>query len=144
MTYRPRRCLTAWLGLVAMCLVVLAPTISHVLRASRVIAVPVCTVDGGELAHRLVMAAVPMMTVAMHGSDSMGGMSGAHHSDSSPMDDCGYCDLLHHAPSMPGVPPAQPALILLLFAVLMLPALARFTPFGAFPSGQPRAPPRVS
>jgi hypothetical protein len=85
---------------------------------------------------------------AMHMGMDMGGgehgMPGHHDSGSQPMDDCGYCDLFNHAPAMPTVPPAPAAPLLLLFAVFVLPALTRFTPLGAFPSGRPRAPPAIS
>lgn len=135
MSYRARCRLTAWLGLIAMCLVAFAPTLSHFVRASRAIAVPVCTVQGEDAAHRIVLAAGPM-SMSMSGHPDSG--------SSLPMDDCGYCDLLNHAPAMAGVPPAPAAPLLLLFAVFVLPALTRHTPLGAFPSGRPRAPPIFS
>jgi hypothetical protein len=173
MTHRSSRLLTAWLGLIAMCLVALAPTVSHLLRSSRLIAMPVCTVDGAGQEQRLVLPGGQMMAgmpgmhhststsltpmsiapsvlgvqgvlSAMQSRDAGNAAGGGHHTGSQPMDDCGYCDLLNHAPAMPVVAPAAPSLILLLFGALVLPALTRFTPFGAFPSGRPRGPPRVS
>jgi hypothetical protein len=168
MTHRARRHLTAWLGLIAMCLVAFAPTVSHFARAARTIVVPVCTVDGAQGEYRVNMFGSPMpamsamraaaMTVmAMNGMGDMGDTHAMHHGSgadhdmgghsadgSQPMDDCGYCDLLNHAPAMVTIPPAPLAPVLLLFAGFVLPALTRFTPFGAFPSGRPRGPPAVS
>lgn len=155
MTYRVRRKLTAWLGLIAMCLVAFAPTISHFVRAERVVAVPICTADGAGVAHRLMllpgsmpgissMAGLAVMTIGTTGAEDMHGMHGHQAPGSQPMDDCGYCDLLNHAPAMPTLPPAPLAPLLLLFSIFVLPALTRFTPLGAFPSGRPRAPPAIS
>jgi hypothetical protein len=164
MTYSARRQFTAWLGLIAMCLVAFAPTLSHLVRASRVVEVPVCTVDGAGQAHRMVLldayvpgtssaAALSVMAASalgakdllgMHRGGSAHGMHGHQDTGSQPMDDCGYCDLLNHAPAMPAVPPAPIASLLLLFSLFVLPALTRFTPFGAFPSGRPRGPPVIS
>jgi hypothetical protein len=170
MTCRVRRRFIAWLGLLAMSLVVFAPTVSHFVRASRMVAVPVCIAEGAEGEHGIVPwagGAVPrvqaMATPALavnafmalmgvhdmhmmdHGSGAPHGMAGHGGSGSAPpMDDCGYCDLFHHIPAMPTVPPAPVAAVLLLFVAFVLPALARHTPLGAFPSGRPRAPPAIS
>lgn len=126
MNHRVRRQLTAWLGLIAMCLVAFAPTASHFARAAHTVTVAVCTIDGEQTIH----LAPDMGGQADHGA--------------RPMDDCGYCDLLHHAPAMPMVPPAPVAALFLLFTIFVLPALTRFTPLGAFASGRPRGPPAVS
>lgn len=152
-----RRQLTAWLGLLAMCLIAFAPTASHFVRAARTFVLPVCTVDGqGE--HTVSLFAVDARSdgaaaTAMNGMKDMPGMrhgaagggSGGHADHrSGPMDDCGYCDLFNHAPAIFMVPPAPLAPLLLLFGTLVLPVLTRYTPFGAFPSGRPRAPPAIS
>jgi hypothetical protein len=177
MTYHARRHLTAWLGLIAMCLVAFAPTVSHFVRAARTVMVPVCTADGAQTVRRvsLVAGAMPAMSAtamavlaasaaamkadtgevddtgtvdgmpSMHHGPSAGHAMGGHADHGSqPMDDCGYCDLLNHAPAVPMVPPAPAAALLLLFVVFVLPALRRYTPLGAFPSGRPRAPPAIS
>lgn len=125
--------MTAWLGLIAMCLVAFAPTVSHFVRAARTVVVPVCTAD-----HHAPSAGHAM---GSHADPAMGG-----HADhgSQPMDDCGYCDLLNHVPAVAMVPPAPAAALSLLFVVFVLPALRRYTPLGAFPSGRPRAPPAIS
>ncbi|OZI24007.1 hypothetical protein CAL26_07200 [Bordetella genomosp. 9] len=93
------------------------------------------------------MAAVMTMDdmPSMHHAPSAGHGAGGHADhESQPMDDCGYCDLLNHVPALSMVPPAPAAALLLLFAVFVLPALRRYTPLGAFPSGRPRAPPAFS
>ncbi|ARP80743.1 hypothetical protein CAL12_07765 [Bordetella genomosp. 8] len=166
MTYRARRQLTAWLGLIAMCLVAFAPTVSHFVRAARTVVLPVCTVEGEQAArpvNLLIGSMTPMRAGAMTAMTAMaavmtmGDMPSMHHApsaghgadghadhESQPMDDCGYCDLLNHVPALAMVPPAPVAALLLLFAVFLLPALRRYTPLGAFPSGRPRAPPAFS
>uniref|UniRef100_UPI0039EF7BB3 DUF2946 domain-containing protein n=1 Tax=Bordetella sputigena TaxID=1416810 RepID=UPI0039EF7BB3 len=173
--------MTAWLGLIAMCLVAFAPTVSHFARAARTVMIPVCTADGEQTARRvsLVAGSMPAMSATAiaimatraaieaaggvtgpsvaHDMGTLDGMPSTHHGPSAghamgghadhgsqPMDDCGYCDLLNHAPAMAMVPPAPVGALLLLFAVFVLPALRRYTPLGAFPSGRPRAPPAIS
>ena len=167
MTYHVRRQFAAWLGLIAMCLVAFAPSVSHFVRAARTLTVPVCTVEGPQGEHYRInlfsrpmpaTGVAPTMTaMAMTVSGRMDDMPGMHHGpaaetgtaghadhDSKPMDDCGYCDLLNHVPTIATVPPAPLAPLLLLFGAFVLPALTRYTPLGAFPSGRPRAPPAVS
>lgn len=112
---------TAWLGLMAMWLVVCVPLISQLVIAARADApiAPLCS-------------AVAPADAAHHGGST------------DPLSACGYCDLLATHAAMPSVPPAvaQP---LTLTSVMIVPVLSvRFTPLGAFPSGRPRAPPFVS
>ncbi|AOB30511.1 hypothetical protein AKI39_07100 [Bordetella sp. H567] len=151
--------MTAWLGLIAMCLVALAPTVSHLVRTARTLTVPVCTIDGQQGVHRVVLSSVsiPATSAVAMTVMAMSGMAGMSHDiapdpdqpahaghGSRPMDDCGYCDLLNHAPALSMAPPAPLAPLLLLFGVFVLPALRRFVALGAFPSGRPRGPPAVS
>lgn len=114
--------MTAWLGLIAMWLVVCVPLVSQLVVASRAHepVAPLCSaVASTDTAHQDASAANPLSA-------------------------CGYCDLLATHAAMPSVPPAlvQP---LALIVVAIVPMLSmRFTPLGAFPSGRPRAPPLVS
>jgi hypothetical protein len=112
--------LTAWLGLIAMWLIVFAPLVSQLVVAAR--------------AHEPV--------AALCSADQPAG--GLHHASADPLAACGYCDLLGAHPAAPAVPPvALPMIVLIAFAAA--PVLStRFTPLGAFPSGRPRAPPVVS
>jgi Protein of unknown function (DUF2946) len=121
MTTRTRNRLTAWLGLIAMWLIVVAPLVSQLVvsaHAEQPVA-PICsaTQTGDTFAHA-------------HADDSLGA--------------CGYCDLLATHAAMPSVPPAARSTPLMAAIAVVLPAPTRFTPLGAFPSGRPRAPPFVS
>jgi len=121
--------LTAWLGMIAMWLIMLAPVVSQSLAASRsadsVVAMSLCTTaDTSVVMH---------VTWSTHKQTQDKGMNA-----------CGYCDLLATHSALPAVAPVLPV-------VVMVPALAapvipadRFTPLGAFPSGRPRAPPAFS
>ncbi|HET8597816.1 MAG TPA: DUF2946 domain-containing protein [Castellaniella sp.] len=120
----------AWLGMVAMLLILCAPTISHLAAAARSIPMPVCTEPG---------MAQPSVAIEVSSHDPSDSRSGSHL-----LDDCGYCSLMLHEAALPSVPPAPPSPLWLLLPVLLLPALRRFTPIGAFPSGRPRAPPAFS
>lgn len=121
MPTRVRTRLTAWLGLIAMCLVVLAPLVSQLVVA----------------AHKDDAAAA--LCSAVHGS---GNAELAAHDD--PLAACDYCGLLasHVAIS---TPPLSPPLLFTLVVMAAVPVLStRFIPLGAFPSGRPRAPPLFS
>lgn len=127
MTLRSRNRTTAWLGLIAMWLIVFAPIVSQLLMSGR--------------AHE----PVAVLCSALQPQDG-----GAAHTPSVHLghDDafgaCGYCHLLEHHVAMPSVPAAAPAAAPVL-AGISPPALStRFTPLGAFPSGRPRDPPAVS
>jgi hypothetical protein len=119
----------AWLGMVAMLLILCAPTISHLAAAARSIPMPVCT-EPGMAQQSVVLEADAQPESSDHRSHLL--------------DDCGYCSLMAHEAALPSVPPAPPSPLWLLLPVLLLPALRRFTPIGAFPSGRPRAPPAFS
>jgi hypothetical protein len=116
----PRKRLTAWLGLIAMWLIVFAPVVSQLVVSAR--------------------AQEPVAALCSTTQPAGGG----HYASADPLAACGYCDLLASHPAMPSVPPlALTLLVLVAFAAA--PVLStRFTPFGAFPSGRPRAPPAVS
>lgn len=120
MSPRSLRRLTAWLGMIAIWLIVLAPLVSQLTVATR---------------SREPVAA--MCTVSVPSADTQP----AHHDG---MVACGYCDLLATHATLPAVTPPLPILVILV-TIVVLPILStRFTPLGAFPSGRPRAPPAFS
>lgn len=128
MTSRSHQRLKAWLGLIAMWLVVAGPTASRLLYTSHDLAVPVCSAEAGTQHHSL-----PVYHIHV----------GGQHDSPSPLEACGYCSLFAHSTAMPSVPPAALALLLALIP-LAVPRRARFTPSSLFPSGRPRDPPRLS
>ncbi|WP_321813045.1 MULTISPECIES: DUF2946 domain-containing protein [unclassified Paraburkholderia] len=121
MKLRKHILLTAWLGLVAMWLIVLAPLASQLIAAHH--------------AHE------PDATLC---SALQPASSAPHLSHDDAFGACGYCNLLEHHVAMPAiaVPEAQRALVANVERAATL--STRHTPFGAFPSGRPRAPPAVS
>ncbi|VCU71075.1 hypothetical protein PIGHUM_03155 [Pigmentiphaga humi] len=114
-----------------MLLLVCAPTVSHFLAATWSVTVPICT----EADTPGQSAIVSILKLDKQHDSS-------HHQ--ADLEDCGYCGLLTHDAALLPVPPAMPFPLLLVMLALLLPPLRRFTPIGAFPSGQPRAPPRFS
>ena len=122
MAPRSRKHLTAWLGLVAMWLIVLAPLVSQCLAAL----------------HRNDPTTVALCSVQAPTADSHRVSLG------DPLAACGYCDLLADHIALPALPPASLVFVVLV-AIAAVPSLSvRFTPLGAFPSGRPRAPPAFS
>ncbi|HEY1609019.1 MAG TPA: DUF2946 domain-containing protein [Paraburkholderia sp.] len=119
MSLSTRRRLTAWLGLIAMCLVVLAPLVGQLVAASRL--------------------DEPVAALCSVTQPAGGTAPNLHRGD--PLAACGYCDLLADHPAVPTVP--TPMLLFVVLIVLtVVPTLStRFTPLGAFPSGRPRGPP---
>jgi hypothetical protein len=114
------RRLTAWLGMIAISLIVLMPVASQLIVAARINnpLTQVCTAE------------MP--------SSSTG------HEHGASMSACGYCDLLAHQSVLPTLA-APLSILVLIVAIAALPVLSvRFTPLGAFPSGRPRAPPAFS
>ncbi|WP_322011769.1 DUF2946 domain-containing protein [Paraburkholderia sp. J12] len=125
MSAHTRKHFTAWLGLVAMWLIVLAPLVSQSVAA----------------AHRDNPAEDVLCSAIQQPASAL--LQNRHYKhDAAGLDQaCGYCDLLiNHA-----VMPPAPAVPFLFFAVTapsaVAPLLSRFVPFGAFASGRPRAPP---
>jgi hypothetical protein len=122
MAPRSRKHLTAWLGIVAMWLIVLAPLASQLVASTHPVD-PVATV---------VCSAMP----PSHGI--------ADTALANPLAACGYCDLLADHAAAPALPPVLPAFVTLAVAAV-IPALSvHFAPPGAFPSGRPRDPPVFS
>ena len=122
MAARSRKHLTAWLGLIAMWLIVLAPIVSQLVVA----------------AHRDDAAFAALCSAVQPRTDS------AHATHADPLAACGYCDLLADHMAMPTIPPAPLVLVMLVVALAAPTLSTRFTPLGAFPSGRPRAPPAFS
>ena len=118
MTFRFRKHLTAWLGLVAMWLIVLAPVVSQLVVAAR--------------------ADDPTVTLC---SALRAPSNTAHAAHGDPLAACGYCDLLADHVAMPTLPPSPMAFVMLVAIAAVAVLSTRFTPLGAFPSGRPRAPP---
>ncbi|WP_246797201.1 DUF2946 domain-containing protein [Burkholderia perseverans] len=125
MLARSRNHLTAWLGLVAMWLVVLAPLVSQLVVSSHLHNLddaPICSV-------------VPMPgDMSQHSTHSQSDMLAA----------CGYCDLLADHIAIPSMPPVVPPFVIMVVFAAVAVLSTRFTPLGAFPSGKPRAPPVFS
>ncbi|WP_420996557.1 DUF2946 domain-containing protein [Cupriavidus sp. 30B13] len=117
MTPRKRISTTAWLGLLAMWLIVFAPAVSQF----------VASAHAADPAGYICSAA--------HPDDA------AHQAPGVDLSACGYCDLLADHPAAPGIPVPPPALPLLAAFAAAPTLFTRFVPLGAFPSGRPRAPP---
>ncbi|MEZ0603879.1 DUF2946 domain-containing protein [Paraburkholderia sp. IW21] len=121
MKLRIRKHTVAWLGLIAMWLVVFAPLVSQLIVASR--------------------ADVPVGAICSAvDSDA----PAAHHVSPNPLAACGYCDLIAHQVPAPSVPPAG-LFARILLADAQVSAPPPFVPYAAaFPSGRPRDPPVLS
>ena len=133
MTPRSRNRLTAWLGLIAMWLVVFAPVVSQVLASHRV--------------PEPIAALCSALPAAQPGvSDHAGHAEAAavHLGHDDAFSACGYCHLLQHHVAMPTVAATEPPVAVVMTGTAPPTLSTRFTPLGAFPSGRPRAPPAVS
>jgi len=119
MTLRARLHTVAWLGLIAMCLIVFVPVVSQLIVAAR----------ADE-----PVAALCSTTQPDNGSLHAG----------DPLAACGYCDLLATHAAMPSIPPVAAPVLLLVVVAAATVLSTRFTPLGAFPSGRPRDPPFFS
>ncbi|MEZ0603355.1 DUF2946 domain-containing protein [Paraburkholderia sp. IW21] len=133
MTLRSRNRMTAWLGLIAMWLVVFAPVVSQMLVSNR------ANQPFAALCSALQPRDLSQASPTPHASPAP-----VHLSHDDAFGACGYCHLLQHHVAMPTVAAAEPPAALAI-AGTAPPALStRFTPLGAFPSGRPRDPPAVS
>jgi hypothetical protein len=132
MLSRHRQKIGALLGMVAILLSMIAPTISQVLRSAQ-------TEHHSHHHWHHAQFAADVIDLAHAGS-------AAHHqgSESSLLcDACSYCGLITHTPALPGAPVA--------FAVAIQPAefappicTATFRPYAVVTPAQPRAPPALS
>jgi hypothetical protein len=120
MKQQNRKHLTAWLGLIAMWLIVLVPVASQLVASAH--------------AHEPVAA----VCSAAQPADAQ------HDASADPLGACGYCDLLATHPAVPSVPPLALSITVLVALTAATVLSTRFTPLGAFPSGRPRAPPAIS
>jgi hypothetical protein len=129
-SFRIRRQLTAWLGLLAIGLLVFAPVVSQVRLAAQHVAAP----------QDVLCSAVPSGS-APAGSASA---SGHAHQHDGMLAACGYCGLLADHPAMPPLHIA--AFVLFVVAVsVRVPALfTRDVPTGMFSPARPRAPPSLT
>jgi hypothetical protein len=141
MNSHTHRRLTAWLGMIAIWLIVLVPVVSQLVVAHR---------HAEAVTSRCTMSSMSSMQTMspMHMTSSMHMMtmpsSDMHGAHDDGMVACGYCDLLANHAALPTVAPSLPVLVMLV-TMAALPVLStRFTPLGAFPSGRPRAPPVFS
>ncbi|WP_233865047.1 DUF2946 domain-containing protein [Paraburkholderia adhaesiva] len=126
MNPRTHRRLTAWLGMIAIWLIMLVPAVSQSVVAAREPVKATCTMAGMSFTD---MTASSADTQDAHGSGMIA---------------CGYCDLLATHATLPTVAAPLPVLVMLVTSA-PVPALStRFTPLGVFPSGRPRAPPLFS
>lgn len=126
MNSRKHALLTAWLGLVAMWLIVLAPLVSQLVMAHR--------------AHEPDAAVTLCSAVQPGQADS----AAPHLSHDDAFGACGYCHLLQHQVAMTSVAPPELSAARLVRVDTVATLSTRFTPLGAFPSGRPRDPPAIS
>lgn len=119
MTFYNRKYLTAWLGLIAMWLIVFAPVVSQLVASAR--------------------ADEPVAALCSAAQSS----TPEHHAPVTSLDACGYCNLLTHHVAAPPIPPVALSVLVLVSAAATAVLDTRFTPLGAFPSGRPRDPPAV-
>jgi hypothetical protein len=125
--------MTAWLGLVAMWLVVFAPLVSQLLasnQANEPIAALCSALHPSGPSDAGLVAQTSAAPVHLSHTDAFGA--------------CGYCHLLEHHVAMPTLAAVEPPAALRLASTTPPTLSTRFTPLGAFPSGRPRAPPVVS
>lgn len=129
MRSRLYRKIASLLGLLAILMVTLAPTVSQTLAAARH--------GDSSMASDCDMASMPSM---QHDADDDKSRPDTTLSDGQA---CGYCSLLAHVPVVPGVPATFAVTSLL----IQLPVATRFEsarlvePLASF---QPRAPPTLS
>ncbi|MGF6873496.1 DUF2946 domain-containing protein [Paraburkholderia sp. MM5477-R1] len=120
MNSHAHRRLTAWLGMIAIWLIVLVPVASQLLVAAR---------NAEPVAAMCTVSTPSAETRPAHGNGMIA---------------CGYCDLLADHAALPTIDPPLPVLVMLVTLVALPVLSTRFTPPGGFPSGRPRAPPVFS
>ena len=142
------RRIAAWLALLAVGLMVVAPGISQVLKSRTGFAELGAWCEGRA---GLVTRAAPILVDAdsLNGSSahaSMAGMDPAHSGDMGDMsmDACGYCSLFCHAPTVPATVAFMPMLVP---AATAIPAEVPASPLPMAPRtpvAEPRGPPALS
>jgi hypothetical protein len=123
MLARARHRLGSWIGLLAILMATLAPTISHLLAANRLPDV-LCSVRAAN-------------------DDGGSGHESPQHSITGLSDDCGYCNLLAHIPVVPAI---EAPFVAIAWAIehrkaTRIKSVRRLEPLTA---SQPRAPPVLS
>ncbi|MDR5818762.1 DUF2946 domain-containing protein [Caballeronia sp. LZ033] len=119
MTIHAHRRLSAWLGIIAMCLITLVPLVSQMVQAHQAQQPAAVLCSSDHQSHQ-----------ARQSEDMLSA--------------CAYCDLLTTHAAMPSVPPRVDMPVILAIASAVLILSVRFIPSGAFPSGRPRGPPVFS
>ncbi|CAG4894610.1 hypothetical protein R54767_01776 [Paraburkholderia gardini] len=130
MTLRPRNRMTAWLGLIAMWLIVFAPVVSQMVASNRL----------NEPTAALCSALHPQGATQL----AQASPAPVHLSHADAFGACGYCHLLEHHVALPGVASFAPVASFEIARAAPSTLSTRFTPLGAFPSGRPRDPPAIS
>lgn len=133
MTLRSRNRMTAWLGLIAMWLVVFAPVVSQMLVSNR-----------ANDPFTVLCSALQPRTQSLASPSTQTSPAPVHLSHEDAFGACGYCHLLEHHVALPGIAVVEPPAALALAGTAPSALSTRFTPLGAFPSGRPRDPPAVS
>lgn len=149
----------AWLGLLAIWLVALAPVVSQTLFAMRGPAAPAALVHAGTVpvqvvqtdasphAHHGMHHAAPAMSAAPHAHDAQdsGEPADAPHTShgDDPLHACDYCELFAHAPIVFAIAHPAPAALPATAPVPALPAAPAPRPFSSLVAA-PRGPPRAS
>lgn len=145
MNPRAHNRLTAWLGLVAMWLIVFAPVVSQVLASSSAQEPTAALCSALQTAQPGLLSSAQQVAQADHAAHAgHAGTAAMHLSHDDAFGACGYCHLLQHHVAMPTVAAPQPQLLVVVAGTAAPILSTRFTPLGAFPSGRPRAPPVVS
>jgi hypothetical protein len=121
MLARAHHRLGSWIGLLAILMATLAPTISHLLAANR----------------------LPDVLCSVRAANDDGGHESPQHSITGLGDDCGYCSLFAH---MPVVPAIEAPFVAIAWAIehrklTRIKSVRRLEPLTA---SQPRAPPVLS
>jgi len=121
MKLRTRIHTVAWLGMIAMWLVVFAPLVSQWLASAR-----------ADDTMGMICSAVTSEQP-----------TSKHQGSPDPLSACGYCNLLaHHVPAPATASAPLPTLLVQAAAPILAPTV--FIPYTQFPSGRPRDPPVVS
>lgn len=115
-----RKHLTAWLGLIAMCLIVLAPVVSQLIAFAHA-REPVAAMCGGD-----------------------GSRGDARPVTLASLSTCGYCDVLASHSAVPSAPPAIQLGVTLMIILAVSVLRSVLTLPGTFPSGRPRDPPLLT
>jgi Protein of unknown function (DUF2946) len=122
MNLRARKHTVAWLGLLAMWLIVFAPLVSQLIVSAQ-------AREPDEIICSALKSESPATSTHLPVQ----------------LDACGYCNLLaNHAPAPAPAVEAPQQVVRIMLAVIQPASTSTFIPLAAFPSGRPRDPPVVS